>query len=129
MSIGLAVAMSVVCVGGNTQTVKLYKVIDKDGRVTYLDRPPESDAGYVEEKDIDIGINIMDVPATPSPPESPGGDDAAIEYGAEDADTGSAQTSRLPDTSISAAAAAEAEAAAAAAGIVPSPPPITTIGP
>lgn len=34
-----------------TPAAKLYKWVDKDGRVTYQDRPPPSDAGYhVEEK-------------------------------------------------------------------------------
>ena len=136
ISLCIAVAMSMACVGGNAQTVKLYKVTDKDGKVSYLDRPPESDGGYVEEKDIDLSTNIMDVPVTSSPPESPGGEDAAIEYGTDGAE--SAQTPRLSDTSISTAAAAEAEAAAeaaaaaeagaAASGVVPSAPPLTTIG-
>jgi hypothetical protein len=135
LSLSIAIAMSVVCVGSSAQTVKLYKVIDKDGRVTYLDHPPEPGAGYVEEKDIDVGTNVLDPAAIPAPPESSTEDDTtpASEEGGEaptvGAGAGAAAAGAEEAAQAAAAADAAAAAEAAASGVAPSSPPLTTIGP
>ncbi|MDH3379041.1 MAG: hypothetical protein OEQ39_19125 [Gammaproteobacteria bacterium] len=116
LSLSIAIAMSVVCVGSSAQTVKLYKVIDKDGRVTYLDHPPEPGAGYVEEKDIDVGTNITESVAIPAPTESGAEENAApdSEGSPEATETDSAQAPPLLDTSLAPAAATESAPATTA---------------
>ena len=43
------------------QAAKLYKWVDRDGNVSYHDRPPPSDAGYrVEEKRFGAGGTVYD---------------------------------------------------------------------
>jgi glutaredoxin len=37
------------------QAAKLYKWVDKDGNVSYQDRPPPSTAGRIEERDLRTG--------------------------------------------------------------------------
>ncbi len=39
----------------SAHAAKLYKWVDKDGNVSYQDRPPPPDAGRVEEKDLATG--------------------------------------------------------------------------
>ena len=38
---------------------KLYKWVDKNGRVTYQETPPPSGSGKVEEKNIDPDQNVI----------------------------------------------------------------------
>ena len=50
--------------------VKLYKWVDKDGKVTYQELPPPADASKVEEKDINPDANVIQAgrPASSTPP-------------------------------------------------------------
>ena len=53
---------------------KLYKWVDKDGRVTYQETPPPSGSGKVEEKNIDPDQNVIKAdhpPLTPTPSSAP----------------------------------------------------------
>lgn len=132
LSLSIAIAMSLACVSSNAQTVKLYKVIDEEGRVTYLDHPPEPGAGYVEEKDIDLGTNVLDPTAIPAPPESSTEEDTttASEEGGEAAGDAVGAGAAAAEAEAAAQAAEAARAAeAAASGVVPSSPTPTTIGP
>lgn len=46
--LGIALAVGLAC--GTTQAAKLYKWVDKDGKVSYQDTPPPANAGKVEEQ-------------------------------------------------------------------------------
>ena len=47
---------------------KLYKWIDKDGKVTYQETPPPSGSGKVEEKNIDPDQNVIKADHPPPTP-------------------------------------------------------------
>lgn len=42
--------IALMCVSGAVDAEKLYRWVDKQGKVTYQDHPPPKDAGNVEEK-------------------------------------------------------------------------------
>ncbi|MBI5612703.1 MAG: glutaredoxin family protein [Gammaproteobacteria bacterium] len=46
--VGIALAVGLAC--GPAQATKLYKWVDKDGKVSYQDTPPPTNAGKVEEQ-------------------------------------------------------------------------------
>lgn len=56
---GLTLAVGLVCavlLVSGAHGVRLYKWVDKDGNVTYHDRPPRAEGGYrVESKDFKVG--------------------------------------------------------------------------
>lgn len=54
--LGLGLAMAV---APGVDAGKLYKWVDRDGRVTYQDRPPPAESGRIEEKDIDPNKNVI----------------------------------------------------------------------
>lgn len=52
-------AFALACTPAGAQ--KLYKWVDKDGRVSYHDQPPPSESGYrVEEKAVRFGEKVVD---------------------------------------------------------------------
>lgn len=53
---------------GVAAATKLYKWVDKNGKVTYQETPPPSGAGKVEEKNIDPDQNV--IKADHPPPQS-----------------------------------------------------------
>lgn len=48
----LLVIAALLCTPGGVQADKLYRWVDKQGKVTYQDHPPPKDAGKVEEKEL-----------------------------------------------------------------------------
>jgi hypothetical protein len=60
MKILLRVLLSVLLVlPGVVPAAKLYKWVDKDGKVTYQETPPPAGAAKVEEKNIDPDMNVI----------------------------------------------------------------------
>lgn len=51
--LGIVLVMGLVC--STTQATRLYKWVDKDGKVSYQDTPPPANAGKVEEQFIKGG--------------------------------------------------------------------------
>jgi hypothetical protein len=105
--------------------VKLYKWVDKNGHVTYQDRPPSSATATVEEKDIDPNQNRADsyVP----PPSSTGKPSAADRGNAVDEVDASARrraAARRHRRTIEGGGAAEDAGAggAASSGVSAAPP-------
>lgn len=62
LALGLASAPS----GADAQT--LYKLIDKNGKVTYSEKPPKDYDGKVIRLDIDPNANTATLPKPPPPP-------------------------------------------------------------
>jgi hypothetical protein len=67
----LCVPALLLCAGGDVRADKLYRWVDKQGKVTYQDHPPPKDAGNVEEKELGEA-NIV-------PPSAQAGDDGQEE--------------------------------------------------
>jgi predicted lipid-binding transport protein (Tim44 family) len=70
---GLAAALAWVAYDAGAQT--LYKLIDKDGKVTYSEKPPKDFDGKVVPMNIDPNANTATLPkySAPPSPESSGG--------------------------------------------------------
>jgi hypothetical protein len=60
-------ALATLLAGGavDASAVTLYKLIDRDGRITYLDRPPASFDGRVVPLDIDTSASVVALPDLP----------------------------------------------------------------
>lgn len=63
-AIGLAIAASAYCVAASAQT--LYKLIDKNGKVTYSESAPKDFDGQVIRIDIDPNANTATFPKPPA---------------------------------------------------------------
>ena len=48
--LGALLAVGLICGAASAQAAKLYKWVDKDGKVTYQDQPPPANAGKFEER-------------------------------------------------------------------------------
>lgn len=54
--LGVLLAVGLAC--GAAQATKLYKWVDKDGKVSYQDQPPPANAGKVEERVLTGGGSV-----------------------------------------------------------------------
>ena len=61
----LAVAMAAIAFGASAQT--LYKLIDKNGKVTYAEKPPTDFDGKVIRMDVDPNANTATLPKPTGP--------------------------------------------------------------
>jgi predicted lipid-binding transport protein (Tim44 family) len=70
--LGLAAALAFLATGAGAQT--LYKLIDKNGKVTYSEKPPKDFDGKVVPMNIDPNANTATLPKLPpaSTPDSSG---------------------------------------------------------
>ena len=66
LPIGLAVVMALAAASAAAQT--LYKLIDKNGKVTYSEKPPKDFDGKVVPLDIDPARNTATLPRVQAPP-------------------------------------------------------------
>jgi hypothetical protein len=65
--LALAFVSAFALVAQSTAAQTLYKLIDKDGKVTYSETPPKDFDGKVIRMDIDPKANTMNAPKAPAP--------------------------------------------------------------
>lgn len=98
--------------------VKLYKWVDKDGKITYQELPPPADASKVEEKDINPDANVIQAGhPTPNTSTSSGSSSNSGSLPADDSTT-------TPETTLPAAVLQQGDVSGAQA-----PNPLPAIAP
>jgi len=85
-ALGAAIAIGMLCAPAAAQT--LYKLIDKDGKVTYSETAPKQFDGQVIRIDINPNANTMNAPKPPAeaPRERPRPDGVKAKPAASDAE-------------------------------------------
>ena len=69
LHLALALGIAAFAFGASAQT--LYKLIDKNGKVTYSEKPPKDFDGKVIRMDIDPNANTATLPKLPPPAANP----------------------------------------------------------
>jgi hypothetical protein len=77
-ALGLAAAVALALAAPHALAQTLYKLIDKNGKVTYSEKPPKDFDGKVIRMDIDPNANTATLPKlTPAPPDTSGSNEPA----------------------------------------------------
>lgn len=66
----IAVMLICLLLPAAASAIKLYKWVDKDGKVTYQETPPPAGDGRVEEKLIDPNTNVIQAEHAAPPPDT-----------------------------------------------------------
>jgi hypothetical protein len=117
----LIFTLSFVAVASPVEAVKLWKWVDKDGKVTYSETPPPSSSFKAEKKQIDPDRNVIDAYVPGPAPASSSSPAATMDIGGGQATP--------PQRDRRREIAAGAGAAAATAPPPPPPPPPPPVSP